>query len=180
MTRPHTLLLSSTLLAVCVLGFAPSSHALSLNASLGLPAAPAAQAGGGNALTRVNSGGSQGLTRASPTSGLLGHLTFASTRGGRLEETPPANENSNTGGSTSTDQSDGADGSTGSPQASSNGAPAGGANGNSSNGGATAGNGGNGGDGGGASPGGWVRAGGAGSNSNSVNMINVTIIKIGR
>src|SRR3989344_7493862 len=52
LSRTHTLLLSSTLLAVCVLGFAPSSHALSLNESLGLPAAPAAQAGGGDGRTR--------------------------------------------------------------------------------------------------------------------------------
>src|SRR3989344_1932214 len=110
MTRTHTLLLSSTLLAVCVLGFAPSSHALSLNASLG----------GNNALMRASAGGSQGVTRTNSASNLLVRLTFASTVGAPTE-TPPTDHPSNTGGNTSTDQSSGANGSTGSPQAGSNG-----------------------------------------------------------
>lgn len=124
--------------------------------------------GGGNALLRATSG----LSHASSTSNIFSHLTFASLRGGRPDATPPANDNSNTGGGTSTEQSDGGNGADGSS--------AGGAGGNGgNNGGATAGDGGNGGNGGGASPGGLVRAGSVVSNSNALNMLNTTIIRIG-
>ncbi|PIR83987.1 hypothetical protein COU18_01095 [Candidatus Kaiserbacteria bacterium CG10_big_fil_rev_8_21_14_0_10_51_14] len=139
---------------------------------------PNAFLGGGNALARALAGESQGLVHASSTSGLLAHLTFASTRGGRPEETPPAdvNENSDTGGNTSTDQSDGPAGQNGAPAEAAGGNPSTGSG--QANGGASAGNGGNGGDGGGAAPGGLVRAGSVISNANALNMINVSIIRI--
>jgi len=130
-----------------------------------------ARLGGGNALARVSIGQSQGTVHASPSSNLLSHLTFASLRGGQPEETPPANDNSNTGGSTSSEQSDGENGA--------DATSAGGDGGNGgNNGGTTAGNGGNGGDGGGADPGGLVRAGNVVSNANALNMLNVNVIRI--
>ncbi|MDO8435509.1 MAG: hypothetical protein Q7S89_02395, partial [bacterium] len=140
-----TLLVVALLLLAAMLFFMPlRTYAAEDNARLGLPA----QAGGGNALARATAGGSLGLSRAFPASGLLSHLTFASTRGGQ-PETTPADENSNTGGATSSEQSDGENGA--------DATSAGGAGGNGGgNGGATAGNGGNGGDGGGAAPGGLV------------------------
>lgn len=112
---------------------------------------------------RATLGQSQGVGHASTTSNLSAHLAFASLRGGSPEETPPANQNTNTGGGTSSDQSDGENGA--------DGASAGGA------GGTTAGNGGNGGDGGGAAPGGLIQAGGAVSNANAINAINTSIIR---
>jgi len=163
-TTPGIAALTLAVFLLAAMFFVPQrTHALSIHASLG----------GGNALMRATSGQSQGLSRANPISNLSIHLTAASTRGGQPEETPPANQNSNTGNTTSSEQSDGENGA----DATSAGG-AGGPGGN--NGGTIAGDGGNGGDGGGASPGGWVRAGGATSNGNSVNMINVVIIKIGR
>ncbi len=124
--------------------------------------------GGGNSLLRAGTG----ISNANPESNVISRLTFAGTRGGQ-PETTPADENSNTGGTTSSDQSDGDNGADASS--------AGGAGGNGgNNGGATAGNGGNGGNGGGAAPGGLVHAGSGVSNANALNAINVTIIRITR
>lgn len=124
--------------------------------------APNAFLGGGNALSRANSGESQGLTHATSTSDLLSHLTFASTRGGRSEEVPPPKEDSDGEGSEEATQS------SPSPANTSNGHSN--ANGNAS--------GGNGGNGGGAEAGGLVRAGSVVSNSNAVNVINTNIVRI--
>lgn len=191
-TASLSVALGSILLGVLLFGLAPqsASAAASTNATLG----------GSNALSRATSGQSQGLVRANTTSDLFTHLTFASTRGGRSAETPPANEQSDTGGTTSTDQSDGPSGENGDAA----GVSAGG--GNASNGGASAGNGGNGGDGGAssgnggpgttssqgsdgygagdggnggsASTGGLVKAGSVVSNSTAINMINLNIVRI--
>ena len=129
-----------------------------------------ARLGGGNALSRAVNGQSQGTLNSNLASDLLSHLTLASARGGRPEETPPENANSNSGGNSSGDQHDGASGQDGG---------AGAAAGNdANNGGATAGNGGDGGDGGNSSPGGLVRAGNVVSNATTLNMINVNIVRI--
>jgi len=125
--------------------------------------------GGGNSLLRATTG----ISHTSNASNLFDRLGFASTNGGRPEETPPSQSQSNSGGDTSTDQQNGQNGQ--------NGASAGGGTGDGgddNNGGATAGNGGDGGDGGGASNGGLVRAGGVVSNATALNMINVNIIRI--
>ena len=129
-----------------------------------------ARLGGGNALSRAVNGQSQGTLNSNLASDLLSHLTLASARGGRPEETPPENANSNSGGNSSGDQHDGASGQDGG---------AGAAAGNdANNGGATAGNGGDGGAGGNSSPGGLVRAGHVESNATTLNMINVNIVRI--
>lgn len=86
-------------------------------------------------------------------------------------DTTSPDPTSNTGGNTSTNQSDGPTGQNGNPS---------GTTGGDGNGGTTAGNGGNGGDGGGAAAGGSVRAGNVVSNSNALNAINVTIVRISR
>lgn len=131
--------------------------------------ATTARLGGGNALLRATTGQSQGLARSNPASDIFAHLTFAGTRGGQPETTP--NENSNTGGGTSSEQSDGENGA--------DSTSAGGAGGNGgNNGGATAGNGGSGGNGGNAAPAGLVRAGDSVSNSTALNVININIIRI--
>ena len=130
-----------------------------------------ARLGGGNALSRAMNGQSQGILNSNLASDLLSHLTLASARGGRPEETPPENANSNSGGNSSVDQHDGASGQDG------DGAGAAAGNG-ANNGGATAGNGGDGGDGGNSSPGGLVRAGNVVSNATALNMINVNIVRI--
>ena len=138
-----------------------------------------ARLGGGNALARVSIGQSQGTVHASPSSNLLSHPTFASLRGGQPEETPPANDNSNTGGSTSSEQSDGengADATSAGGDGGNGGNPS--TNSGQANGGATAGNGGDGGNGGEADPGGLVRAGSVVSNANGVNMLNINVIRI--
>jgi len=161
---------------------------MALGAMLIVPAAAfadtaTARLGGGNALMRVSIGQSQGITHSNSASNLFSNLTFASMRGGMPEETPPE-QDSSTGGGTSTDQSNGSAGA--------NGAPADTGNGN--NGGASAGNGGDGGDGGSsptnsgqegaggnggdAGPGGLVRAGNAVSNSTAINAINTSIVRI--
>lgn len=141
-----------------------------------------ARLGGGNALMRVSIGQSQGISHSNSASNLFDNLTFASMRGGQPDPIP-ANENSSSGGNTSTDQSNGSAGA--------NGAPADTGNGN--NGGASAGNGGDGGDGGSsptnsgqgaggnggdAGPGGLVRAGSTVSNSTAINAINTSIVRI--
>lgn len=126
----------------------------------------AARLGGGNALARVTIGQSQGIAHAAPASNLFDHPALASVRGGRPEETP-IDQNSDTGGVTSSEQSDGEDG-----------ADAASAGGASNNGGVTAGNGGDGGNGGGAGAGGLVRAGNTVSNATALNAINTTIIRI--
>lgn len=141
-----------------------------------------ARLGGGNALARAIAGQSQGIAHANPASDLLAHLTFASTRGGRPDEVPPANGNqgNNDGAETGGNTAAGGEGvqgsnpstpSTGSGQASSEQA----GSGSSNNGGASSGNGG---DGGSASPGGLVRAGNVVSNATALNMLNVNIVRI--
>jgi hypothetical protein len=160
------LIASALSLAVLVLGSMPH-HTYAANDSASL--------GGGNALTRALAGRSLGLTNATSSSSILVRLEFASGNGGQPDPLPSeenANDNSNTGGNASTEQSDGENGA----DASSAGG-AGGAGGN--NGGTTAGNGGNGGNGGGADTGGLVRAGNVVSNSTAVNMLNTIILRIG-
>lgn len=120
--------------------------------------APNAFLGGGNALTRATSGESQGLTNATSTSNLLEHLTFASSRGGRAEEVPPPNANTDSGDEGET-----------TPPENANENAAGG------NGGGQSGNGGNGGS---SAGGGLVRAGSVVTNSKAVNVINTNIVRI--
>ncbi|MEY4747014.1 MAG: hypothetical protein RLZZ416_63 [Candidatus Parcubacteria bacterium] len=86
-------------------------------------------------------------------------------------ELHPQGSNSNSGGQTSTNQGIGA---SGTPGANASASTPGGGN----NGGAQAGNGGNGGDGGNASDGGFVHAGSAFTNSQSVNSVNATVVRI--
>lgn len=144
------------------------AHAAAANASLG----------GGNALARATTGQSQGLTHASSTSDLLAHLTFASTRGGKPTEVPPANSNAGGNGGEESGSEEGStegsqDGNTSDPSAQDN--ASGNASGNQNNGGASSGNGGNGGDG---APGGLVVAGGVVSNAHAVNVLNVNLVRI--
>lgn len=126
-------------------------------------ASPNAFLGGGNALSRANSGESRGLTNASPSSNLMDHLTFASTHGGRGEEVPPPKEDSDDGEGSESEE-DAENSSLGKVTSNGN------SNGNAS--------GGNGGNGGNSSPGGLVRAGSVVSNSNAVNVINTNIVRI--
>ncbi|MBI5470134.1 hypothetical protein HY968_02315 [Candidatus Kaiserbacteria bacterium] len=126
--------------------------------------------GGGNALARALGGQSQGIVHANLASDLLAHLTLASTRGGRPDDTPPSH--SNAGGN---------DGNTNEPsQNNPNAIPVnpngdGNENGNDNNGGPSSGNGGNGGN---ASPGGLVRAGSVVTNATALNVINANIVRI--
>lgn len=121
--------------------------------------------GGGNALLHAV----RGIAHATSTSQLMTHLLFASTHGGKPTEVPPP-------GSTA----EGTDG-TPAPQANGLGEEE---NGNAEdvgsgngNGGASAGNGGNGGNGG---VGGLVRAGSVVSNAHALNILNTTIVRVGR
>ena len=85
-------------------------------------------------------------------------------------DTTPPDTTSNTGGNTSTNQSDGPTGQDGNPSGTTGG--------NGNNGATQAGNGGNGGDGGAAATGGLVRAGNVVSNANALNMLNTVIVRI--
>ena len=131
-------------------------------------------------LARALSGQSQGLAHASSTSNLLSHLTFASTRGGRPLEVPPAHSNAGGNASDEAHNDDGAGNGTernegNSPTTSS---PPENANENgvdNANGGASSGGGGN---GGAAAAGGLVRAGSVVSNANALNMLNTVILRI--
>src|SRR3989344_6846141 len=107
-----TLLVLASLLSAAMLFFVPlrTYAALSTSASLG----------GGNSLLRAGTG----VSNANSASSILSRLSFAGTRGGQQETTPP-NENSNTGGNTSTDQSNGPAGSNGAPAGTAGGDPPG-------------------------------------------------------
>ncbi len=164
------------LVLASVLFLAPATaSAASTNASLG----------GGSALARVMAGQSQGLTHTTSTSDLLDHLTFASTRGGRPTEVPPAGSNEGGDGGSETENEEGSmDGGTDGAQGDNtdNSSVQNTADGNGSaddsqnnNGGAQGGNGGNGGN---AASGGLVRAGSVVSKATVVNMLNVTIVRI--
>ena len=126
-------------------------------ASTHAAAAPNAFLGGGNALSRGTSGESQGLTNANSSSDILTRLTFASTKGGRPAETPPAqdDEEDTTAASLPENANENAQ--------------------NNANGNAQGGNGGNGGT---SAPGGLIRAGSTVSNSTAVNAINTNIVRI--
>lgn len=154
MTQTYTVSgsLLAAFLALCFAALIPMS----------VRAAPSPNAflGGGNALSRATSGESQGLTHATSTSGLIDHLTFASTRGGRSEEVPPQNENTNDG----EDAEDSSLPDNANQHAEDN------ANGGSG--------GGNGGNGGAAAEGGLVRAGSVVTHSTAVNVINTNIVRI--
>lgn len=141
---------TATLLALAIVGlFLVSAFLL-----MPLKTEAAFRIGGGNALLRATTG----IANTNSASDLFANLSFASTHGGRRDETPPTNNGEGDSEDNKENNSTSDQGAQSNPTDNDSG---------------------NGGNGGSGAVGGLVRAGNVISNSTALNMINVTIVRIG-